>query len=344
MSRSSKPVTTMAHIARLAGVHVSTVSRALSDSPLVEKAMRERILKIAHQHGYVANSTARNLRAGRTQTLSVVIPLAHESGQELTDPFFAYMLSHLADEITQRGYGMHLQKVLPPMQGWMQRLVAERRADGIIVIGQSTEHETLEQVARTSLPFVVWGGHFGAQHYPVVGTDNVQAARTATEHLLRHGRRRILFVGDPSIPEIKLRCDGYRQALAQGPRGTAQATIVKAHMTPDAAYQSVLARVGKGKPFDAIFAATDIIAISAMRALAASGLQVPTDVAVVGFDGIDMGAHVHPALTTMAQDLNRGARLLVDLLLKRIAGEDVASVSMQGELVVRESCGAAAKS
>ena len=113
----------MAHIARLAGVHVSTVSRALGDSPLVEKSMRDRILKIAHQHGYVANSTARNLRAGRTQTLSVVIPLAHERGQDLTDPFFAYMLSHLADEITQRGYGMHLKKVLPPMQGWMQRMV-----------------------------------------------------------------------------------------------------------------------------------------------------------------------------------------------------------------------------
>jgi DNA-binding LacI/PurR family transcriptional regulator len=341
MSKSSKPVTTMAHIARLAGVHVSTVSRALGDSPLVEKAMRERILKIAQQHGYVANSMARNLRAGRTQTLSVVIPLAHESGQELTDPFFAYMLSHLADEITQRGYGMHLQKVLPPMQGWMQRLLAERRADGIIVIGQSTEHETLEQAARTSLPFVVWGGHFGTQHYPVVGTDNVQAAQLATAHLLKQGRRRILFVGNPAIPEIKLRCDGYKQALADGPQGTAAATIVKAHMTPEAAYESVLAHIGKGKPFDAIFAATDIIAISAMRALAASGRAIPDDVAVIGFDGIDLGAHVHPTLSTIAQDLNRGAQLLVDLLLKRIEGEGVASVAMPGKLVVRESCGGA---
>ena len=166
--------------------------------------MRDRILRIAHQHGYVANSAARNLRAGRTQTLSVVIPLAHESGQDLTDPFFACMLSHLADEITQRGYGMHLQKVLPPMRGWLQRLVAERRSDGIIVIGQSTEHATLEQAARTQMPFVVWGGDFGKQGYCVVGTDNVQGARLASEHLLKSGRRRIVFVGDPSIPEIKL--------------------------------------------------------------------------------------------------------------------------------------------
>jgi DNA-binding LacI/PurR family transcriptional regulator len=340
MSSNSKSITTMADIARLAGVHVSTVSRALSESPLVEKTMRERILKIANEHGYVANSTARNLRAGRTQTLSVVIPLAHERGQVLTDPFFAYMLSHLADEITQRGYGMHLQKVLPPMKGWLQRLIAERRSDGIIVLGQSTEHETLEQASHTQMPFVVWGGHFGKAHYCVVGTDNVQAGRMATDHLLTLGRRHIVFVGDPTIPEIKLRCDGYKQALAAGPAGTSPATIVKANMTPEAAYESMLAHIRKGKRFDAVFAATDIIAISAMRALAASGLAIPKDVAVIGFDGIDMGAHVHPTLTTVGQDLNRGARLLVDLLLKRIEGGEVESVAMPGELIVRESCGA----
>jgi DNA-binding LacI/PurR family transcriptional regulator len=101
----------------------------------------------------------------------------------------------------------------------------------------------------------------------------------------------------------------------------------------------MLGHIRKARPFDAVFAATDIIAISAMRALVASGLSVPGDVAVVGLDGIEMGAHVHPALTTVRQDLARGAELLVDLLLKRIAGEAVQSVSMPGELVVRESCG-----
>ena len=329
----------MADIARLAGVHVSTVSRALGDSALVEKGMRERILKIARQQGFVVNSTARNLRSGRTQTLSVVIPLAHERGQVLTDPFFTYMLSHLADEITQRGYGMYLQKVLAPKPGWLDQLIAERRADGIIVIGQSTEHAALQKAAGNAAPFIVWGGDLGNQHYCVVGTDNVLSARMATEHLLKLGRRRIVFLGDPSIPEIKLRCDGYKQALAEGPADTAPASIVKAHITPEAAYQMVLNHIGKGERFDAVFAATDIIAISAMRALSASGLAIPDDVAIVGFDGIEMGAHVHPTLTTVRQDLNRGAHLLVDLLLRRIAGENVASVAMPGELVVRESCG-----
>lgn len=327
----------MSDIARLAGVHVSTVSRALGASPLVEAGLRARILRIAAQHGYVANPTARNLRAGRTQTLSVVIPLGHERGQVLTDPFFAYMLSHLADAITRRGYGMHLQKVLAPKSGWLRELIAERRADGLIVIGQSTEHEALQQAARGAFPFVVWGGRMDGQRYCTVGTDNVQGARLATEHLLKLGRRRIVFVGDPAIPEIALRRDGYKQALAAA--GAGAGTVVKAHMTPDAAYAAMLAHIRKGKGFDAVFAATDIIAISAMRALAARGMSVPGDVAVVGFDGIDMSAHVHPALTTVQQDLNHGAELLVDLVLRRIAGEAVESVTMPGALVVRESCG-----
>jgi DNA-binding LacI/PurR family transcriptional regulator len=339
MSKQGKS-TTMADLARLAGVHVSTVSRALGDSPLVEQGMRERILGLARQHSYVANAAARNLRAGRTETLSVVIPLAHEREQVLTDPFFAGMLSHLADAITRRGYGMHLQKVLPPMQGWLQRIVAERRSDGIIVIGQSTEHETLQQAARTTTPFVVWGGQLPKQRYCAVGTDNVQGGRLATQHLLSLGRRRILFLGDPAIPEIRLRCEGYAQALAQGSAGTAGANIVKAHMTPDAASAAMQAWLKKGKPFDAVFAATDLIAISALRVLTAAGRRVPDDVAIVGFDGLEMGAHVHPTLTTVQQDLARGAELLVDLLLKRIAGEDVKSVAMPGTLIVRESCGA----
>lgn len=338
MSKSRK-ATTMADLARIAGVHVSTISRALADSPLVEKAMRDRILALAREHGYVPNSAARNLRAGRTQTLSVAIPLAHEQGQVLTDPFFSYMLSHLADEITRRGYDMHLHKVLPPMQGWLQQLIAERRTDGIIVIGQSTEHAALQEAAATGAPFVVWGGHLPRQRYCVVGTDNVQAARAATAHLLRLGRRRIVFVGDPAIPEIRLRRQGYEQALQDGPPGTAPATIVKAHMTPDAARAAMLEHIGSTRGFDAVFAATDIIAISAMRALAASGLTVPGDVAIVGFDGIEMGEHVHPSLSTMRQNLAQGAELLVDLLLKRIAGESVQSVAMPAALVVRESCG-----
>jgi DNA-binding LacI/PurR family transcriptional regulator len=340
-TRRAQPATRMADLGKLAGVSASTVSRALAGSPLVAKARREEILKLARERGYVINSMARNLRLKRTQSLSVVIPLGHESGQPLTDPFFVQMLGHLADEITARGYGMLLQKILPPMDGWLDKLIASQRSDGVIVIGQSTEHRALEAAAKHYLPLVVWGGHLTHQHYCSVGSDNVGGARTAVEHLLQTGRRRIVFLGETVAPEMRQRYEGYELALARAPRGSAAPRAVSAHLTADTAYESMRAAIREGLRFDAVFAATDVIAFSAMRAIVASGLTVPGDVAVVGFDDISLASHVTPTLTTVRQDLQRGAKTLVELLFRRIDGEATPSATMPAELIVRESSAAA---
>jgi DNA-binding LacI/PurR family transcriptional regulator len=336
--RRNKPAK-MSDLAQLAGVHVSTVSRALAGSSLVEQRTREHILKLAQERGYVINSVARNLRLKRTQTLSVVIPLRHESGQPLTDPFFVEMLGHLAEAITQRGYGMFLQKVVPPMQDWLSKLIGSGRADGIIVIGQSTEHKTLQAVASNYLPLVVWGGHLKDQAYCTVGSDNFGGAFAAVEHLIKRGRKHIVFLGDATAPEFRLRYEGYEHALERAPRGTARPQLVPAHLTADTAYESMRAFIRGGAKFDAVFGATDVIAISAMRALTASGLSVPRDVAVVGFDDIAIAAHTSPPLTTVRQDLAHGARTIVDLLFRRIEGEETPSATMPAELIVRESSG-----
>lgn len=338
MTKKPSPApSTMADIARLAGVSASTVSRALAGSPLVAKKKRELIARLARERGYVVNATARNLRLQRTQTIAVTIPMGHESSQSLADPFFVEMLGHLADEITQRGYSILLQKIMPTAEDWLQQLISGNRSDGIIVIGQSTEHKVLDRAAGNYLPLVVWGGHLEKQRYCTVGTDNVGGTMAATEHLLNTGRRNIVFLGDPTIPEIKLRHEGYRRALQRGPKGTAVPRIVPAHLTADAAYESVRAFIREGARFDAIVAGTDVIAISAMRAIRAAGLSVPKDIAVTGFDDIALAAHTSPPLTTVKQDLARGAHMLVELLMQRIAGNETPSSTMPAELVVRES-------
>jgi DNA-binding LacI/PurR family transcriptional regulator len=329
----------MSDIARIAGVHTSTVSRALAGSPLVENGVRERVLKIARGLGYKINWTARSLRLRRTQNISVAIPLGHEVTQTLTDPFFVQMLGHLADQITQRGYGLILQKVLPPMADWLPELVASKRSDGIIVIGQSTEHKALELVAKDYLPLVVWGGQIDHQSYCTVGSDNVGGARMATEHLLQLGRRRIVFLGDTKVPEMRLRYRGYVQALELAPKGAAEKRSIATHMIADKAYEAVREALRKESKFDAIVAATDVIAISAIRAITASGLSVPNDVPVVGYDDIVIAAHTIPPLTTVRQDIEKGAKHMVDLLFRRMEGEATESVTMATELVIRESCG-----
>ena len=144
-------------------------------------------------------------------------------------------------------------------------------------------------------------------------------------------------MGDSKIPEMRLRHDGYRLALQQGARECAEDLQVPSHMTADAAYEAMRAFIREGPKFDAVFASTDVIAISAIRAIIACGLSVPRDVAVVGFDDIAMAAYANPPLTSVRQDLQHGAKVLVDLVLRRIEGEDTPSATMPAELVVRES-------
>jgi DNA-binding LacI/PurR family transcriptional regulator len=329
---------TMADIARLAGVSASTVSRALSGSPLVARNRRDLIVRLARERGYVVNATARNLRLQRTQTICVAMPMGSDTSQSLAEPFFVQKLGHLADEVTQRGYSILLQKILPPTEGWLQQLIAANRADGIVIIGQSTEHKALERAAAHYLPLVVWGGHLEEQAYCTIGADDAGGAMAATQHLLRAGRRSLVFLGDPATAEIGLRHEGYRHALHGAPHGTVAAPrMIRAPQNADAAYESVRAFIREGTSFDALVAGTDVIAIGAIRALRAAGLSVPGDVAVTGFDDIPMAAHTSPPLTTVRQDLARGAHLLVELLMQRIGGVETPSATMPAELVVRES-------
>lgn len=343
MSERNKPAATMADIAAAAGVSVSTVSRALSGSPLVASAKVEEILRIARESGYVVNATARNLRLKRTQTIGVVIPLAHEAGQPLTDPFLSQMIIHLADEITLRGYGMFLQKVLAPGHDWLQHLIASGRADGFIIIGQSTERDTLQVVADNYLPLVVWGGRLAGDRYCTVGTDNRAAMALITRHLLDTGRKRLVFLGNPKMPELGLRYAGYAEAITEA--ATQDPTVaaprsVSVHLTANGAYDAVRELIANGVDFDALVCASDVIAVSALRALASAGVSVPGEVAVTGYDDIPMAAHTSPSLTTVHQDLPLAAGTLVERLFRRMDGHNLPSVTLPTEVVVRDSSAA----
>lgn len=327
----------MSDIARLAGVSTSTVSRALSGHASIPQALRDQIVALAQAQGYVINQSARSLRLQRTHVISIIVPLGHEAGQLISDPFFLEMIGRLADEITGRGYEVLLTKVAAPQPGWLDRIVQSHRSDGLLVIGQSNQHAALNAAAKTYRPLVVWGGALEDQHYCTVGADNVAGAQLAVEHLIGLGRRRIAFLGAPEAPEVGLRREGYLRALAKAGLEPAPELSAPAHFTVDTAQATVRALIESGAPFDAVFAASDLIAVTAIQALIAAGRSVPRDVSVVGFDDIALARHSAPALTTVRQDLAAGAKNMVELLFRRIAGEDTASIFMAPELVVRES-------
>jgi DNA-binding LacI/PurR family transcriptional regulator len=324
-------------LAELAGVSTGTVSRALAGSELISQKTRERIQALADEHSFRPNVLARNLRIQRTGAIGVLIPLGHETGQHISDPFFITMLGLLADALTERGYDLLLSRVIPTDSGWLERMTTSGRVDGVIVIGQSDQSATLDAVAARYKPLVVWGGHGAGQVHCSVGSDNRKGGDLAASHLIAQGCERIAFFGDPKAQEIAQRLDGCRDAMERA--GLAdQLTVVPAHLVAEAAHPDIAAYLGQAdqRP-QGIFAASDVIAMSALRALAEQGLSVPGDVRVIGYDGLAMGEQTVPRLSTISQDLTEGAAHLVDMLLRRIAGEDTESVVMAPKLVVRMS-------
>jgi DNA-binding LacI/PurR family transcriptional regulator len=329
----------MSDVARLANVSMSTVSRALADSPLIPEERRREIQKIAEEAGYVINQSARSLRLRKTQTIGVVFPLGHDVGQLISDPFFIEMFGRLADEITTRGYQVLLYRVTDTTPGWLERIIQSQRQDGLVIVGQSDQHKALNQAANGYGPLVVWGGHLPMQTYCSVGTDNVGGARRAVEHLIGLGRKKIVFLGMPELPEIGLRFEGYQRALKAGGLAFDAGLVIPAHFSFDNAYEAARELVERGTQFDAIFAASDMIALAAIQALSAAGIEISQQVSVVGFDDIAMAGQATPPLTSVRQDLAKGARTIVDLLFRRIAGEDAPSATLAPSLIIRKSCG-----
>ncbi len=327
----------MTEVARLAGVSLSTVSRALAGHSRISEQTRQRVREVAQNLGYQLDVSASNLRTGVTRTIAVVIPLSHATRQRLSDPFFLEMLGALADELTARGYGMLLRKVTQPPADWLSSLIRARRVDGVIVIGQSLHHDELDKAARAELPLVVWGSRLEGQHYVTVGSDNEAGALAATSHLIEQGCRRIVFLGDSEVPEVQARLRGYLAALESARIARGPGLELPVRFGSGASYERISALLHSQVPFDGVFACSDVIAMSAMRALSERGRRIPSDVAVVGFDDIPLAAFTTPPLSTVRQDHATGARSLVEKLLQIISGRRPESEVIPIELVVRAS-------
>jgi DNA-binding LacI/PurR family transcriptional regulator len=327
----------IADLAELAGVSPGTVSRALSGAGLISSKTRERIQALAREHEFTPNAMARNLRIQRTGAIGVVIPLGHETGQHISDPFFMTMLGHLADALTERGYDLLLSRVIPTNGDWLDRIVDSGRTDGVIVIGQSDQSATLDRVAARYRPLVVWGGRSEGQVHCSVGSDNRLGGKLATQHLIERGCKRIAFFGDPRAREIEQRLAGCREAMSEAGLGDAL-TVFPAHLVAEDA-QPDIARFlsGSAERPQGIVAASDIIAMSAIQAMVERNIAVPHQVRVVGYDDLPIAQQTLPRLTTVRQNIAEGAGHLVDLLFRRIAGEETQGVVMDPELIVRGS-------
>jgi DNA-binding LacI/PurR family transcriptional regulator len=330
-------------IAYLAGVSQPTVSRALRDSPSVSEETRKRVQAIAQQLKYKVDKNASNLRCQRSNTLALLFFEDPTSDDSLINPFFHSMLGSITRACAQRGYDL-LISFQQQSGNWHEDYEDSRKADGLILLGYGDYVEyrgRLERLVEQGTHFVLWGAVQPEQPGLSVGSDNYQGAYDATRHLTRLGRRQIAFLGNASshYPEFFERYRGCAQALKDAGAASSPLLQIDAITTEQSGYRAAGALLDSGQRFDAIVAASDLIAIGAMHALQERQIDVPGTVAIVGFDDIPAANLANPPLTTIAQDMRLAGQALVDTLLRQLCGEPSESRVLPTRLVVRRSCG-----
>lgn len=328
-------------IAALAGVSQPTVSRALSGSKSVSEATRKRVQAIARQLNYTVDKNASGLRRRQSNTLALLFfedPMPDES---LINPFFLSMLGSLTRTCALRGYDL-LTSFQQMSSNWHVDYEDSHKADGIILLGYGDfelYRARLEALVAQGTHFVRWGSVQPGQQGTTIGCDNARGGFDAARHLIDVGRRHIAFIGEASshYPEFNDRYQGACTAQRAAGMAVDPRLQVNALNAEQAGYDAVAGLIARKMAFDAIFAASDLIAIGALRALDDHGISVPGDVSVIGFDDIPAASLTHPPLTTVAQDYRLAGEVLVDTLLRQIRGEPSESAALPTRLIVRRS-------
>jgi DNA-binding LacI/PurR family transcriptional regulator len=335
--------TTSFDIAHRAGVSQATVSRALRNSPLVNVETRERIKRIAREMNYRVDRSAAGLRSQRSNTIALLLFEDPTSDDSQINPFFLSMLGNITRYAASRKNDV-LVSFQQLSDDWLSEYQATNRADGIILLGYGDYRDSADKLQRLredGANFVIWGATTPELEGHAVGCRNSEGGEIATRHLLNLGRMQIAFIGETSddCPEFQQRYQGYEHALRSA------SLPVRAELQRDAdnqetsGFDAMAQLLDSGTPFDAVFAASDLIAIGAMKCLREAGIRIPAEVSVVGFDDIPAASYFIPSLTTVRQDTRLAARILVKNLLAMIDGKPVKSRLLPMTLAVRGSCG-----
>lgn len=325
-------------IARLAGVSRSTVSRVVNDHPSVRPAVRQRVQRIIAETGFQPNAAARSLASQRSYMLGLVIPRTVHT--VFTDPYFPRLTQGVAQACNDHDYTLSLfienddVKLFP-------RLSRTGLMDGVVVQASSVDDGLIPRLLAAGVPLVVAGRPSQSEGVSFVDVDNVKGSFSAVTHLVRLGHTRVATVTGPLDTSVGLdRLAGYRQALEERGVGVDEDLIVAGDFTEQGGYYAAR-RLLAHKP-TALFAASDVMARGAMRALQEAGLAVPRDVAVAGFDDLPPATITHPLLTTVRQPIRRLGAKAVETLLDVIAygPEPPRRIFFDTELIIRETCGA----
>lgn len=331
--RSRRP--TLDEVARRAGVSRSAASRAMNNARNVSPAKREAIERAAEELGYVPNATARALVTNRVG--SVVLAFSGDDPAFFGDPFFSQVVVGVATVLEKAELDLTLVLASAPNgQARIERLLRSRRTDGVMLMALRRDDPLARVADATDLPIVFCGRPLTGDPRWYVDADNRGGARSATEHLLRSGRRRLAVITGPMDQEASVaRWQGFVDAMAVA--GLAPSLVEHADFSHDGGARAMARLLLADPDLDAVFVASDNMAAGAVSTLRAHGRTVPGDVAVVGFDDLDVARHTDPPLTTVHQPVRALGHEMASMLIRVMDGESPSPIILPTHLVVRES-------
>lgn len=333
---------TIEHIAALADVSRSTVSRVLNNHPSVRPEVRERVLRVIEEQGYAPQAAARSLASSRTNVISLLIP--RSAINVFTDPFYPLIIQAITEACAANGYLLMLWMANADMeQQFYHRVVRARHCDGVILLASDIDDPLLPSLIKGPMPIVQIGRHPYFTLLNTVDSENREGARLATTYLIGLGHRRIATINGPLHRAVALdRRDGYKQALLEGGLPIVPELQAESDYSTTGGYAAMTLLLALKPRPTAVFVAGDAMVLGALSAVREAGLRVPDDLSLVGFDDLPLAASTSPPLTTIRQPVHALGTSAVEMLLAQFAGQqdEVRHVRLPVELIVRESCGA----
>ena len=328
-------MTTIRDVARLAGVSPATVSRVLNDNPEVGGIYRDRVKGAIAQLDYRPNGLARNLRRRATTVIGVII-------SDVANPFFTGMVRAIEDVAHAAGFSAVLANAdedLDKEVRYLEVAAAERMA-GVVLSPASSKHTRIDVLAERGIPVVTVDRRLSTADVDSVVVANRRAARQATEHLIAEGCRRIGFIAGPAETSTAAdRLAGYRQALRAAGRSADPALVVPGGFRIEGGHEATAALLSQPHRPDGLVVANNLMTLGAMQCLIENAVNVPDEIAVVGFDDFAWATTLRPALTVVSQPIYDLGRQAAELLLRRIGGEQFPArqVVLPTTLMVRGS-------
>ncbi|MFJ8144797.1 LacI family DNA-binding transcriptional regulator [Streptomyces sp. NPDC096094] len=310
---------TLEEVAARAGVGRGTVSRVINGSPRVSDATRAAVEAAVAELGYVPNTAARALAANRTDAIALVVP--EPETRFFAEPYFSDMLKGVGSELSDTE--MQLLLIFAGSDRERQRLaqyLAAHRVDGVLLVSVHADDPLPDLLSQLEIPAVISGPRSTAESLASVDSDNYGGARSAVEHLLSRGRRRIAHItGRLDVYGAQRRVDGYREALRDAGHPADEQLIEAGDFTEEGGRSAMVELLRRRPDLDAVFAGSDVTAAGARQALREAGRRIPDDVALVGYDDSAIARHMEPPLTSVRQPIEEMGRAMIDLLLTEIA-------------------------